>query len=978
MTLLPSADKDSDSTSPATAMDPSSTRLTTTTMSKPPTETQPKNNNQQRQEKEGCADNQQTIIKREKKKSSRTTTHSYYSSVTVDGGVQVMIVTETNNNNEEEEDKEEGNWNLNSHGNNNNLTKGLELLEDATSTGVVADSSSSSRGGGVDRESMVQDFLGLGEAACGKDGAWRRVPRGSKTIRKARREEEEFYEVGAGGEEEKEGGGGEKEENINDQEGREREGLDKGMGGRERGKGSFNHNNLSTRRVFRVVDPKNVVNGASVAIKYRLCVDKGYKSSDMGHGEGKCDGDDVNDSDNTMDAPLPLLKNTEGGKEKESGQGDDVSGIRGKKSAFSGDSFWFTFGKREVIQGVEIAVKHLLQNSKMAQNSSISCSGRPIYRGIFRIHPNYGYGDCEDVEGVPPGSVLLLSVAVMDFKPVVGALTSKDERVSANGRDEAALMCKTGASVAASFSSQSLTTLTSATRLGCSTNVRKGDVVGVELDLFCAGKTEEESMYRAMQNGDSEYAPKCKRLAPKRRLLFEYGTVDLDTGVECAAEAFGDLLRECGCVDILSGNIFKSDAQLKWEMAIDSCANALKKIVHYAVRQLCYMGERVNIYLPLKKGGDEGALLTVALRDHVERKCLDSGIVFSSANPTSRIDGLYLSRRMGEEGLSDEYQVAQYLDTIFLSVSLVTQNLSLLANIPVTLTLGEDDKERLKNIDLSLKDVVGEETSSEKLEEVLKFVPFERILVGGRKDQQYLYFHQLVCENAKESLLSDIRRALFGETEKNDDGYLLLCDQSKIVDMTPSVQGILMKLEAIGEGIGQTAEDSACGNKWKNMAEKYKRIGSSMFKEGRHSEAIKFYQCCIFLVSEWCRSRQEDDDESKGLSNDDEAGKNALDLYIACYANITLMCIKAKEYKNAIVTATKALLLQPDNIKCLYRRGLSHLALENLPLAKRDLSEALKLDPASKEIRKDYNTLVRKMKVTLQKEKKVYANMFSS
>ena len=55
--------------------------------------------------------------------------------------------------------------------------------------------------------------------------------------------------------------------------------------------------------------------------------------------------------------------------------------------------------------------------------------------------------------------------------------------------------------------------------------------------------------------------------------------------------------------------------------------------------------------------------------------------------------------------------------------------------------------------------------------------------------------------------------------------------------------------------------------------------------------------------------------------------------------------------------ATKVLEDQPDNVKLLYRRGVSHLEMKDFEAAKADLVEAHRLDPSNKAINEKMGNL---------------------
>lgn len=53
---------------------------------------------------------------------------------------------------------------------------------------------------------------------------------------------------------------------------------------------------------------------------------------------------------------------------------------------------------------------------------------------------------------------------------------------------------------------------------------------------------------------------------------------------------------------------------------------------------------------------------------------------------------------------------------------------------------------------------------------------------------------------------------------------------------------------------------------------------------------------------------------------------------IPCNLNLAQCYIKLKEYKSAISHTSKVLEIEQDNVKALYRRGISYMALQEVIL----------------------------------------------
>jgi tetratricopeptide (TPR) repeat protein len=66
--------------------------------------------------------------------------------------------------------------------------------------------------------------------------------------------------------------------------------------------------------------------------------------------------------------------------------------------------------------------------------------------------------------------------------------------------------------------------------------------------------------------------------------------------------------------------------------------------------------------------------------------------------------------------------------------------------------------------------------------------------------------------------------------------------------------------------------------------------------------------------------------------------------YVICKSNVAQCCMNFENFKGAIEYSSEALSIDPTNVKALYRRGISHLMLDQFEEALRDLKSSLELD----------------------------------
>jgi len=109
---------------------------------------------------------------------------------------------------------------------------------------------------------------------------------------------------------------------------------------------------------------------------------------------------------------------------------------------------------------------------------------------------------------------------------------------------------------------------------------------------------------------------------------------------------------------------------------------------------------------------------------------------------------------------------------------------------------------------------------------------------------------------------------------------------------------------------------------------------------------------------------------------EDDLKKEKDSLLVAAHLNLALCYLKTNENLLARDECTKALELDPQNEKALFRRGQAHLGLASPEIAINDFQEVLKVQPKNTAASKQIlicNSLIKKQ---LAKEKKLYANMF--
>jgi len=114
--------------------------------------------------------------------------------------------------------------------------------------------------------------------------------------------------------------------------------------------------------------------------------------------------------------------------------------------------------------------------------------------------------------------------------------------------------------------------------------------------------------------------------------------------------------------------------------------------------------------------------------------------------------------------------------------------------------------------------------------------------------------------------------------------------------------------------------------------------------------------------------------ELKDLSNDEKKEINAIQ--VACHSNTALCKLKEKKFTEAIESCNKALDLQENHAKSLYRRGQAHAYNSDDEAALVDLKAAKKIQPGDKAIQRYIDIVRKRVRKHKNKEKKLYADMF--
>lgn len=129
-----------------------------------------------------------------------------------------------------------------------------------------------------------------------------------------------------------------------------------------------------------------------------------------------------------------------------------------------------------------------------------------------------------------------------------------------------------------------------------------------------------------------------------------------------------------------------------------------------------------------------------------------------------------------------------------------------------------------------------------------------------------------------------------------------------------------------------------------NLAMQAKDKGAEFYKQEQHASARDKWLEALDMVIEITADKES------------ELWRFKLSLYL----NLAQAALQLKEYQEVVDNTTKALKLEPENSKALFRRGIAQDALGRAQAAANDLQKAARIEPKSAEIRRKYEEFKKK------------------
>uniref|UniRef100_A0A8C5PJ70 peptidylprolyl isomerase n=1 Tax=Leptobrachium leishanense TaxID=445787 RepID=A0A8C5PJ70_9ANUR len=142
-----------------------------------------------------------------------------------------------------------------------------------------------------------------------------------------------------------------------------------------------------------------------------------------------------------------------------------------------------------------------------------------------------------------------------------------------------------------------------------------------------------------------------------------------------------------------------------------------------------------------------------------------------------------------------------------------------------------------------------------------------------------------------------------------------------------------------------------------------KERGTQYFKAGRYRQAIMQYKKIISWLEHESGLQQEESAKAKALLQ-------------AASLNLAACFLKLGEHRNALEHCNKALEMDSNNEKGLFRRGEAYFGINEPERARDDFAKVVQLYPGNKAARAHIGQCQVRIRQQQERERKIYANMF--
>lgn len=142
-----------------------------------------------------------------------------------------------------------------------------------------------------------------------------------------------------------------------------------------------------------------------------------------------------------------------------------------------------------------------------------------------------------------------------------------------------------------------------------------------------------------------------------------------------------------------------------------------------------------------------------------------------------------------------------------------------------------------------------------------------------------------------------------------------------------------------------------------------KEEGNAAFKAGDYTRAVRSYRKGTTVLKPFNKSNTGDDQVKS--------------LLVTLQTNLSMVCYKQDKHKMSRDVASKALEIDPANVKALYRRAVALRKLGDAESARADLRDALKAEPNNRAVRAELAGIKKEVEASRAKEKERLQKAFS-
>ncbi|XP_076848890.1 peptidyl-prolyl cis-trans isomerase FKBP4 [Brachyhypopomus gauderio] len=142
-----------------------------------------------------------------------------------------------------------------------------------------------------------------------------------------------------------------------------------------------------------------------------------------------------------------------------------------------------------------------------------------------------------------------------------------------------------------------------------------------------------------------------------------------------------------------------------------------------------------------------------------------------------------------------------------------------------------------------------------------------------------------------------------------------------------------------------------------------KEKGTQYFKDGKYKQAAVQYKRIVSWLEHESALHGEEEERAKTLR-------------LAAHLNLAMCYLKLHDPSPAFENCDKALELDANNEKALFRRGEALFAMKEFDRAREDFQRVLQLYPANKAAKSQVVLCQKHLKEQHEKDKRLYANMF--